>query len=173
MRHLQPILVMLQFLSESLSTPLFILLETQTHSATGHYQYRHTQLRCEQQLLSESFFTIMKIWEKSNFFSDENILLSASANENVSSKLSDSHCRLLFTAENASKSSNSSGEDGLEDLNPVLISSSTSSLSNVAVFSISLCLFSRSSWVLTCNIKHSLTTSLSYHKHINPEEFPM
>lgn len=43
MSHLQPIFVLLQFLSESLPTPLFILLERKAHSgmtttATGTTQ---------------------------------------------------------------------------------------------------------------------------------------
>lgn len=151
MGHLQPILMMLQFLSESLSTPLFILLATQ-HIQQLSMTTRPRSAAVWAAATAWELFTIMKIWEKSNFLSSENNLLSASANENISSKSSDSHCMLLFTAENASKSSSSSG-DGLEDLNLVLILSSTSDLSNVAVSSISLCLFSRSSWVLTCNIK--------------------
>lgn len=94
-------------------------------------------------------FTIKKTLEKFNFSSNERRLVAAAGNGPVSSKLSNSHCRFPFTSEDASKSSNGSGEDGLEDLNPILISSSTSSLSNIAAFSTSLCLFSRSSWVLT------------------------
>lgn len=99
-------------------------------------------------------FTIRRTFEKSNFSSNENSLLSAAANGRVSSKLPGSQCR-LFIAEDAPRSSNGSGEDRLEDLNPILISSSTSNLSSATVFCISLCLSSRSSRVLTYNIKQS------------------
>lgn len=97
-------------------------------------------------------FTIKKNLEILNFSSKERSCLSAAVKGAVS-ELSHSHCRLPLPSGKASKSSKGSGEDELGDLNPVLISFSTSRLSNVAALSVSLCLSSRF-WVLTCSTEH-------------------
>lgn len=93
-------------------------------------------------------FTIEKTLEKFSFSSTGRSLLSAAANRPVPSRSPGSPCRPPSASQQASRPSSGSREDGLEDPKPFLISSSTSSLSNVAVLSVSLCLFSRSS-VLT------------------------
>lgn len=140
--HLEPVLVLLQLLPECLSPPLLILWEKRkalsargTNTAPGAACPKH--------------FTCKKTLEILSFFSKERSCLSAAVKGAVS-KLSHSHCWLLFPSNDASKSSEVSGEDEHEDLNPVLISFSTSRLSKVAALSISLCLSSRSC-VLTCS----------------------
>lgn len=142
MWHLEPVLVLLQLLPASLSPPLLILGEKKAQSARGT-NTAPGAAPCPKH------FTSKKNLEMLNFSSKESSCLSAAVKGAVS-ELSDSHCRLPFPSNDVSKSSKGSGEDEREDLNPVLISFSTSRLSKVAALSISLCLSSRS-WVFTCS----------------------